>query len=596
MGSEATWAQTRLLSTCSSRNGVGATDLNSICSKEASLAVMGERVSTFNMKSDPPGVLAGRRPSLPRARGLDYMTLQFMIHSFRCQEKLLAPSQRQLPAGDNLPSPQSSPTSRGLDPPCTSLGKREERHPPEPPRGRTPTSSVHERTDSRGTHARTPTPQRLQAPEATAKGTPARGLSPLPRSPSPAMSVGPRRPPWGEVEGTSSQLKEPEPVCSPSPVKGSTKIPIQLPPARPPTPGRGFAGTASGGPSKELERGPIPLRAITGDLSGSRHEHCSVEEGQEDLKLDVQVTAEAGGPWGLGPQHREGRCTPLPSGRTKEQGIHHSLEEELSTNMKLLGMAGAHPQGAGSVVIPRSGVYVPSLGGWWPDPGGLYDKVIQELIQGPPPLLKVDLGAWKAAPPGSPAPAVTAGPGSLKGKLRARESGPTMANPSAKGIRTKVQGGQDCSAPTLSASPESLTPSPSDPSSERAKACPSKGKRTLRKPQRIPSIYKLKLRPRIRPRRDHRPEKRPSRIPKPLTYLCQGPVRAPPKGRLVRAALGSKGGEATLVDGASAGEEEDGEERREPATPLESGSPPLEGQGPWQLDPVPLSPEEESWV
>lgn len=286
----------------------------------------------------------------------------------------------------------------------------------------------------------------------------------------------------------------------------------------------------------------------------------------------------------------------MPSGRTKEQGIHHSLEEELSTNMKLLGMAGAHPQGAGSVVIPRSGVYVPSLGGWWPDPGGLYDKVIQELIQGPPPLLKVDLGAWKAAPPGSPAPAVTAGPGSLKGKLRARESGPTMANPSAKGIRTKVQGGQDCSAPTLSASPESLTPSPSDPSSERAKACPSKGKRTLRKPQRIPSIYKLKLRPRIRPRRDHRPEKRPSRIPKPLTYLCQGPVRAPPKGRLVRAALGSKGGEATLVDGASAGEEEDGEERREPATPLESGSPPLEGQGPWQLDPVPLSPEEESWV
>ena len=64
----------------------------------------------------------------------------------------------------------------------------------------------------------------------------------------------------------------------------------------------------------------------------------------------------------------------------------------------------------------------------------------------------------------------------------------------------------------------------------------------------------------------------------------------------MRAALGSKGGEATLADGASAGEEEDGEERREPATPLESGSPPLEGQGPWQLNPVPLSPEEESWV
>ena len=519
-----------------------------------------------------------------------------MIHPFRCQEKSLAPSRRQLPAGDNLPRPQSSPTPRDQDPPCTSLGKREERHPPEPPRGRTPTSSVHERTDSRGTPARTPTPQRVRAPEATAKGTPARGLSPLPRSPSPAKPVGPRQPPWGEVEGASSQLREPAPVCSPSPVKGSTKIPVQLPPACPPTPGRGFAGTVSGGPSTELKRGPLPLRA-TSDLSGSRHEHCSVEEGQEDLKLGVQVTAEAGGPWGLGPQHREGRCTPLPSGRTKEQGIHHGLEEELPTNMKLLGMAGARPQGTGSVVIPRSGVYVPSLGGWWPDPGGLYDKVIQELIQDPPPLLKVDLGAWKAAPPGSPTPAVTACPGSLKGKLRAQESGlRTVANPSAKGISTKAQGGQDCSAPTVSASPESLTLSPSDPSSERAKACPTKGKRTLRKPQRIPSIYKLKLRPRIRPRRDHRPEKRPSRIPKPLTCLPLGPVRAPLKGRLVRAALGSKGGEAALVDGASAGEEEDREERKEPAASLESGSPPSEGQGPWQLDPVPLSPEEESWV
>uniref|UniRef100_A0A8C6FM79 Growth arrest specific 2 like 2 n=1 Tax=Moschus moschiferus TaxID=68415 RepID=A0A8C6FM79_MOSMO len=541
-------------------------------------------------KLRPPAVSSPRPHREQRARpGILRETASLL----RCQEKLLAPSQRQLPAGDNLPSPQSSPTLRGQDPLCTSSGKREERHPPETPWGRTPTSSVHDRTDSRGTHARTPTPQRLRAPEATAKGTPARGLSPLPRSPNPSKPTGPRQPPWGEAEGASSQLREPAPVCSPSPVKGSTKISVRLPPARPPTPGRGFAGTASEGPSTELERGPLPLKAITGDLSGSRHE----EEGQEDLKLDFQLTAEARGPRGLGPQHQEGRCTPFPSGRTKEQGIHHGLEEELSTNMKLLGMAGARPQGAGSVVIPRSGVYVPNLGGWWPDPGGLYDKVIQELIQGPPPLLKVDLGAWKAAPPGSPTPVVTAGPGSLTGKLRAKESGlRTTANPSAKGIWTKVQGGQDCPAPTVSASLEPLTPSPSDPSSERAKACPSKGKRTLRKPQRIPSIYKLKLRPRIRPRRDHRPEKRPSRIPKPLTYLRLGPVRAPPKGRLVRAALGSRGGEATLMDGASAGEEEDGEERKEPDTPLETSSPPSEGQEPWQLDPVPLSPEEESWV
>ncbi|XP_072909892.1 GAS2-like protein 2A [Hemitrygon akajei] len=43
-------------------------------------------------------------------------------------------------------------------------------------------------------------------------------------------------------------------------------------------------------------------------------------------------------------------------------------------------------------------------------------------------------------------------------------------------------------------------------------------KRSLKKPERVPSIYKLKLRPKIRPRRDNRPEKKPSRIPTPLSY------------------------------------------------------------------------------
>ncbi|XP_058904613.1 GAS2-like protein 2 [Kogia breviceps] len=518
----------------------------------------------------------------------------------RCQEKSLAPSWRQLPAGDSPPSPQSSPTPRGQDPQCTSSGKGGDRYPPELPRSRTPTSWVHEETDSWGTRARTPIPQGLQAPEATTTGTPAGGPSPLPCSSSPAKPVGPRPPPRGEAEGASSQLRETASVHSPSPVKGPTKIPVQLPPACPPTPRRSFPGTASGGPRTELGRGPIPLRAVTGDLSGSRHGDRSVEERQEDQKLDVQVTAEAGEPWGLGPQHREGRCAPLPSGGIKEQAIYHSLGEQLLANVKLLEVAGVCPQGRGSGVVPRSGVYVPSLGGRWPEPGGPYDKVIQELAQGPPPLLKVDLGAWKAAPTGHPKPAVSAGPGSPKGKLGAEESGPrTKASPSAKGARTAkvpAQGGQDCSAPAVSATPESSTPSPSAPSSDKAKACPGKGKRTLRKPRRVPSIYKLKLRHRIRPRRDHRPEKQPSRIPKPLTCLHLGPAKAPPRGRLVRAVLGSNGEEAALGDGALVGEEEEGKERKEPAAPVESSSQPLEGQEPQQLDQAPVSPEEESWV
>ncbi|CAK7290948.1 GAS2-like protein 2 [Vulpes lagopus] len=541
--------------------------------------------------------------SSPRAhneRGADAGVPRHTAPFLRCQEKPPTPSWRQLPAWDSPPSPQSSSPRGGRDPQCTSSGTREERYSSEHPRGRTPTSWIHEETDSQGSYTRASTPQRFQAPKATAKRTPARGLSPLPRSSSPARPMGLRPPTRGEAEGASSQPRKPAAVRSLSPVKGPTKIPVRPPPARPPTPGSSFPGIASGGPMTELGSGPIP-RAVTGDLAGCRQGDFSVDARQGDQKLDTQVTAKAGEPRGLGPQEWERRYPPLPLGGTKDQAIYHSPEEELLTNMKLLEVAGERPQGTGSgvespEVIPRSGVYVPSLGGRWPEPGGPYDKVIQELAQGPPPLLKVDVGAWKVTSTASPKLAATTDSGSPKGKVGARElSGAKVkVNLSAKETRMKKvpgQGRQDCLAPTVSASLEAPTPSPSDPNSDKTQACPGKGKRTLRKPQRVPSIYKLKLRPRIRPRRDHRPGKQPSRIPKPLAYFPLG-ARAPPSSRLVRAALGK----AAPVAGTSAGEEEEGKKRKEPAAPLKSSPQPLENAGLQQWHQAQLPPEEESWV
>lgn len=435
-----------------------------------------------------------------------------------------------------------------------------------------------------------PAPQRLGAPEATAKGTPARGPSPLPRSSSLAMPMGPRQPPQGEAEGASSQLREPASVHSPPPGKGPTKIPAQLPPTRPPTPGGSFPGTASGGPTTESARSCLARRTVTGVSAGFRHRDCSVKGRQGAQKPETWVAAEAGESRCRGPQERGRRCTPPTSDGTKEQALYCGLGEELSANVKLLEVGNARPQGPGSGLVPRSGVYVPSLGVRWPEPGGSYDKVIQELAQGPPPLNKVDMGAWQAACTGSPKLAATTSPGSPKGQLGASERGPRT-----RMRKVPAQGGPDCSVPTLSASLEAPTTSPPDPNSDKAKACPGKGKRTLRKPRRVPSIYKLKLRPRIPPRRDHRPEKRPSRIPKPLAYLRLGPARAPPRGRLETAsALGSRGGEAALVGGASAGEKEGGKEK-EPAAPVESRAQPP-GLGPGQPDRVPPTPEEESWV
>ncbi|XP_045693008.1 GAS2-like protein 2 [Phyllostomus hastatus] len=549
-----------------------------------------------NRKLRPPAPSPRPRSAWGVGAGIPRETAPFP----RCQEKPLTLSREHLAAGDSLPSPQSSPTPRGHDPRCPSSGKREGGgRPSELPRGRTPTAWIREDTDGWGTHSTVPTPQRLGAPEATATGTPARGPSPPPRYSSFTTPLGPRQPPQGEAEGASFQLREPASVCSPSPGKGPTETPVQLPPARPPTPGGSFPGTASRGPETESVRNSVTPKAVIGVSAGSRQGGCSVGERQGAQKPETWVPAAAGESPGRGPQEQGRGCTPPTSDGTKEPAVYHGLEEELSAHVKLLEVGTARPRGPGSGLIPRSGVYVPSLGARWPEPGGPYDKVIQELAQGPPPLHKVDLGAWKAACTGSPKLAVTTSPGSPQGQPGASESAPrtkAAVNTWDTGMRkVPAPGDPDCPVLTLSASLEAPTPSPPDPNSDKARACPGKGKRTLRKPRRVPSIYKLKLRPRIRPRRDHRPEKQPSRIPKPLAYLRLGPARAPPRGRLEGAsARGGRGGEAALVGGASAGEEEGGK-GKEPFAPRESRGQPS-GLRPGQPDRVPLPPEEESWV
>ncbi|KAM5273457.1 GAS2-like protein 2 [Ctenodactylus gundi] len=527
------------------------------------------------------------RPHSKRAAGTG--VFRETTSSQRSQERPLTPSQRQLSAGNSPLSLQSSTTHRDQDPQCFSSGRKEDSFLQELSTGRTPTSSAPEEKAKWGSHSKVPTHQTLQAPEDTIKGTSARGPSPLSHSSSSAKPQGLALPPRGEAEGASLQLREPASVHSASSsIKALTKIPIRLPPSRPPTPGS-FSGTISGGFMAELGRGLISLRAITGNLAGSRHASNSVEVRQENQQAGTQLATEAGEPQGLGPQEQERRYAPLPSGNAKEEAIYHSPEEEIVASMKLLEVEGAGPQGTRPLVIPRSGVYVPSLGGPWTEPGSAYDQVIQELVQGPPALLKVDVGAWKAAPAESPKPAVTA----LGGKLGVGECEPqAKASGMAKGTRTRKvspPGRLACSAP-VSASPKDPPSAPLGSSSNKVKASLGKGKRVLRKPRRIPSIYKLKLRPRVRPRRDHRPEKGPSRIPKPLPCLCLGPTRAPPGEKVLRAALGRKGGEASQMGVASLGEEE-AMKKKEAAGPWEGTPQPPESEGPRQLP-----PEEESWV
>lgn len=53
---------------------------------------------------------------------------------------------------------------------------------------------------------------------------------------------------------------------------------------------------------------------------------------------------------------------------------------------------------------------------------------------------------------------------------------------------------------------------------KKQRSCSIKPRRSLRKPERVPSIFKLKLRPCVRPRRDHRSDRKPSKIPTPVFY------------------------------------------------------------------------------
>ncbi|XP_027646855.2 GAS2-like protein 2 [Falco peregrinus] len=116
-----------------------------------------------------------------------------------------------------------------------------------------------------------------------------------------------------------------------------------------------------------------------------------------------------------------------------------------------------------------------------------YGRVVQELSRGWQPLRPVGLGSWAPKTPPRAAPQPTPIPDGDE------VEGPGVVVQTPRGSRT------------------SNVPKP---------------RRCLKKPERVPSIYKLKLRPKVHPRRDHRPGKRPSRIPTPL-----GHRPLPPRGQ-----------------------------------------------------------------
>ncbi|XP_063002877.1 GAS2-like protein 2 [Elgaria multicarinata webbii] len=216
--------------------------------------------------------------------------------------------------------------------------------------------------------------------------------------------------------------------------------------------------------------------------------------------------------------------TPLPINLAEEQALYQSLEEEILANIKELESDSddTYPLGGYRMGgVPRSGVYMPERETRW-QPGGLhYDNVIQELSM----TLQRAHGGTEGCQPRLSSSLVNGN--QVENKVLEQEATHQEETPVASEMARDEPSGTTHGEPaevnvngdTSQATPsEASDPSESSTLLENARAAPSKPKRSLKKPERVPSIYKLKLRPKIRPRRDNRPEKRPSKIPKPVTH------------------------------------------------------------------------------
>ncbi|XP_068946048.1 matrix metalloproteinase-28 isoform X1 [Petaurus breviceps papuanus] len=485
----------------------------------------------------------------------------------RSRERSDTPSHWLSPAGDVSPksqsgdvSPQSqcSLTQTGQDLQRVPLGQWKSRCSPEAPRGGSPTPRSPGEMDIQGRWFTDAALQSVSAPEMAPKGPLERVLSALSGSSNLSKPfilrqslLGAGKPSWDEAQRViASQPKNPGIVRSSSPSKGVIKIPICSATSCPLTPGRSPSESGNGipVPTTETERDSTTIRVRAGgrNTPQPRNGSQSLEVRSRGQDQTLGTVTEAGRHQPPRQQHGRQTFTTLPIDKAKEQALYQGLEDDILTNIKMPEARGPHPgvipcpTEPPTIHIPRSGVYVPHPGARWPVPGAPYDSVIRELALEPPALLKVDMGDWGMHTPEldtGQSKCDSEGKRSLEGNGTRRKAGAGVRGTKVRTPAPREQEGQSMAPLPETNGNEGPQPIPTS-DLEKSKVPTGKGKRVLKKPERIPSIYKLKLRPKIRPRRDHRPEKRPSRIPTPLAYR-QSQATVPPTTPRLKVQLGS---------------------------------------------------------
>uniref|UniRef100_F7CWH0 Growth arrest-specific 2-like 1 n=1 Tax=Xenopus tropicalis TaxID=8364 RepID=F7CWH0_XENTR len=175
-------------------------------------------------------------------------------------------------------------------------------------------------------------------------------------------------------------------------------------------------------------------------------------------------------------QFKQMRYKPEPLNIREEQQIYRSLEREFMENSRLLETTNHSGVAQGSGMLPNS----PSC-----EPAAIDSAYCSSSSSSSSLNFYITGGGGREQMPDGPS--VTLSTNSWR-RL------PALSSSSDD---------KPCSGSDLGAEVEGVT---------------LRQKKTLKRPDRVPSIYKLKLRPKVRPRADNQPDKLPSRIPTPLSY------------------------------------------------------------------------------
>ncbi|XP_060719342.1 GAS2-like protein 2A [Tachysurus vachellii] len=228
--------------------------------------------------------------------------------------------------------------------------------------------------------------------------------------------------------------------------------------------------------------------------------------------------------------------TPPPISPAQEAILYQSLEEEILFNLQQLGMDsdGGDSENEQDSSQPDTLMNSPEISHKIRQPsihntssGGSrsssrqtntrdanFEAVIDELSKGRRPLEKVSVESW-----------VNNFSKDLRGNKQESQTNTRNLNvfkPSVASSWSSLGSSIDSKESTEPSNTAEANNSETS-NKEKPQVSSSYQRRSLKKPERVPSIYKLKLRPCMRPRRDNRPDKTPTKIPKPICYRSQSP-------------------------------------------------------------------------